>query len=622
MPPALTGPARRRIAAGCVAVLTTAALAVASAPATSAATTDTRPLGIDVSVWQRPYGAGIDWNAVRSSGRSFVFIRATYGTTVDRYLASNWAGAERAGLYRAAYHFALPSRRSGSAQEQARAFVAAAGRHQDVGDLAPVLDLETDGGLSASELRTWAQTWLTTVESLTGRIPVIYTSPYFWGQEIGSDAFSLITFPFWVAHWTSKQNPDMFAGATWLFWQYSSTGRVAGIKSAVDLNRFNGTAAELRAVAHPGTHPTFTAPSSLAKGSAGRFSGHLRSLTGQPVTRARVTLYQRTEGSSTWAKVATTTTSSVAASYRFTYAQSNAAAYQVRYLGGNDFAQSVSATRSVRLATATTPQATPAPAPPVATSSNPYAWYSKTTLRQGSKGAAVTALQKALRLTADGYFGPRTKAAVIAYQRSHRLTADGIVGPVTWRTLAGQPAKPTINSTPKPKPAPKPKPQAPALNPYTRTTLLQGSKGAAVTALQKALRLTADGYFGPRTKAAVIAYQRSHRLTADSIVGPVTWRTLAAQPASPPNTTTPRTTPTKRTAPARTTDPYAPYAKSILLQGSKGAAVTALQKALRLTADGYFGPRTKAAVIAYQRSHRLTADGIVGPVTWRSLARR
>jgi peptidoglycan hydrolase-like protein with peptidoglycan-binding domain len=136
------------------------------------------------------------------------------------------------------------------------------------------------------------------------------------------------------------------------------------------------------------------------------------------------------------------------------------------------------------------------------------------------------------------------------------------------------------------------------------------------------LRLTADGYFGPRTKAAVIAYQRSHRLTADGIVGPVTWRTLAAQPASPPNTTTPRTTPTKRTAPARTTDPYAPYAKSILLQGSKGAAVTALQKALRLTADGYFGPRTRAAVIAYQRSHRLTADGIVGPVTWRSLARR
>jgi putative peptidoglycan binding protein/D-alanyl-D-alanine carboxypeptidase-like protein len=62
------------------------------------------------------------------------------------------------------------------------------------------------------------------------------------------------------------------------------------------------------------------------------------------------------------------------------------------------------------------------------------------TVKQGSRGQAVVAAQKALtarghRLAADGIFGAGTKAAVVAYQRAHGLTADGIVGPRTWARL-------------------------------------------------------------------------------------------------------------------------------------------------------------------------------------------
>lgn len=62
------------------------------------------------------------------------------------------------------------------------------------------------------------------------------------------------------------------------------------------------------------------------------------------------------------------------------------------------------------------------------------------TVRSGSKGAAVTALQLELRaagrtVTADGVFGAKTKAAVIAYQKAQRLVADGIVGAKTWGAL-------------------------------------------------------------------------------------------------------------------------------------------------------------------------------------------
>ena len=57
------------------------------------------------------------------------------------------------------------------------------------------------------------------------------------------------------------------------------------------------------------------------------------------------------------------------------------------------------------------------------------------TLKKGSKGDEVVTLQKALGITADGDFGPKTEAAVKEYQRTHNLVADGIVGAKTWAAL-------------------------------------------------------------------------------------------------------------------------------------------------------------------------------------------
>ena len=61
-------------------------------------------------------------------------------------------------------------------------------------------------------------------------------------------------------------------------------------------------------------------------------------------------------------------------------------------------------------------------------------WFTRT-LNQGDRGADVQELQRRLKLTADGVFGPKTKAAVVAFQRSKRLTPDGIVGPRTAAAL-------------------------------------------------------------------------------------------------------------------------------------------------------------------------------------------
>lgn len=59
------------------------------------------------------------------------------------------------------------------------------------------------------------------------------------------------------------------------------------------------------------------------------------------------------------------------------------------------------------------------------------------TLKKGSHGAYVKIVQKKLKITTDGIFGPKTEKAVKAFQKKHKLEVDGIVGKKTWKKLMG-----------------------------------------------------------------------------------------------------------------------------------------------------------------------------------------
>ncbi|MFA7192136.1 MAG: peptidoglycan-binding domain-containing protein [Candidatus Paceibacterota bacterium] len=54
--------------------------------------------------------------------------------------------------------------------------------------------------------------------------------------------------------------------------------------------------------------------------------------------------------------------------------------------------------------------------------------FGTTTLKVGSKGAAVMTLQTLVGANADGNFGPMTKAKVMVWQAANGLTADGVFG--------------------------------------------------------------------------------------------------------------------------------------------------------------------------------------------------
>ncbi|MFL5755490.1 MAG: glycoside hydrolase family 25 protein [Chloroflexota bacterium] len=189
----------------------------------------------------------IDWQQVASAGKRFAFVRATAGTlTADTAYAANRSGARAAGLAVGSYHYANPDTATNDASNEASWFL----RNATIvsGDLLPVLDLEVSNGLDAASLTTWAQTWLTQVSAATGVRPIIYTTPSFWASSMAdTDWFARNGYTvLWIANWTTASRPAVpagnWGGNGWRFWQHSSAGSVPGITTAVDLDRFNGTA--------------------------------------------------------------------------------------------------------------------------------------------------------------------------------------------------------------------------------------------------------------------------------------------------------------------------------------------------------------------------------------------
>ncbi|MCU0525502.1 MAG: peptidoglycan-binding protein [Elainella sp. Prado103] len=69
-------------------------------------------------------------------------------------------------------------------------------------------------------------------------------------------------------------------------------------------------------------------------------------------------------------------------------------------------------------------------------------------MRRGAVGPAVSDVQAALGISADGVFGRQTERAVMRFQRKCGLLVDGIVGPETWTALFGSSVPFPVNAVP------------------------------------------------------------------------------------------------------------------------------------------------------------------------------
>lgn len=289
-----------------------------------------------------------------------------------------------------------------------------------------------------------------------------------------------------------------------------------------------------------------------------------------------------------------------------------------------------------------------------------------TTLRRGSRGEAVSAIQKPLEEKGyydyyiDGIFGWRTERAIELLQADLGLTVNGVADANLQKIILSG--------------------NFSAYDPYR--TLSRGDRGLRVQEMQQRLRDLgyladdADAIYGPRTQKAVALFQAENGLretgTADSSMlkklfadsanvcssyidlqyGDSGYRVrelnerlkalyyLEGKVGSTYNSATraavirfQQETGLKQTGTAteavqqKLFSKYAPeYSDYISLQrGDDNARVKNLQRRLKElgyysdSIDGYFGKNTLSAVKKFQRAVGLTANGIADPETQRAL---
>lgn len=240
--------------------------------------------GADISRWQHPNDAPIDFAKMHEAGVRFVMIKAS-DTRDDadalslKYLIMDRSAAQAAGIYTGFYHYAVLPDVSTDAQvitdaqtqaQKALWRLGALGGYNER-DLPYALDLENNcvrlSGktcaryLPKSQITLWAKTFLKLVKEKTDRTPIIYSYPSFLeGAMVRDD--ELRQYPLWLAQYAINPadplaQPGLKDGgcfvhswtaancsSTWTVWQYTSCGIAPkyGVPgNRLDLNVFRGT---------------------------------------------------------------------------------------------------------------------------------------------------------------------------------------------------------------------------------------------------------------------------------------------------------------------------------------------------------------------------------------------
>ena len=243
----------------------------------------TRIHGMDISYYQHPGNASINFTQMYKAGIRFVIIKG--GDSIDvndaqavKYMIPDRKAAQSASMYTSFYYYAtLPNVtdsatiiKDAKAQAQKIIWRIASLGGYNRRDLPVALDLENNCVVvgsngctkytSAAIVTLWAQTWLDTVTAATGKKPFIYSYPQFLETAMKRST-SLRQYPLWLAHYsinpavTTNQPNSKSVGCyadswtnqdcttEWQIWQYTSCG-IAGKYGVpgnrVDLNVFNG----------------------------------------------------------------------------------------------------------------------------------------------------------------------------------------------------------------------------------------------------------------------------------------------------------------------------------------------------------------------------------------------
>lgn len=200
---------------------------------------------IDAVIDVSHFDGTVDWTKVAASGVLGIIHKATQGTTyVDPSFAAAKTAVPAAGLLWGAYHFG-----TGDAEgsDQANFFLDTV--QPDARTLC-CIDFEPNpSGTTMSLDHLFG--WIETVQAATGRPPVVYGGKSLLFGDIGTATHpTLAACALWVAEYTTAAQPSGIPSqiwTTWTLWQYTESGTVDGITTAVDREYYNGTLDDLKA---------------------------------------------------------------------------------------------------------------------------------------------------------------------------------------------------------------------------------------------------------------------------------------------------------------------------------------------------------------------------------------
>lgn len=199
-------------------------------------------LGEDISHFQgQP-----NFVLVKASGRGYVVLKATEGTTYDDpQFATNRRNAHAAGLVVGLYHFA----RAGNPAAEAAWFL------KTIGGLQANEFLVLDWEVPYSNPPAWCDAFLRAVFAAVRVHPLIYmngstASGFNWAPVIADDD------ALWLAKYdNSTSQVAVGAWGSEAMKQYSDKGAVPGISGPVDVDAFYGTLQQLIAYGTPVAPP-------------------------------------------------------------------------------------------------------------------------------------------------------------------------------------------------------------------------------------------------------------------------------------------------------------------------------------------------------------------------------
>lgn len=186
--------------------------------------------GIDVSTYQ----GVIDWEAVKQDDIKFAIIRIGYGdddtSQDDRKAIRNMNECERLGIPYGVYIYSYAVEDYNVNSEIAHTVRMLQGRNPQMGVYFDSEDAKCLEAAGADKMNQFAATYLDAMQNAHGYQVGLYANKYWLTNILTSDV--LRQYNTWVAQYYKECTYN----GNYMMWQYTSSGSVAGIDGAVDMN--------------------------------------------------------------------------------------------------------------------------------------------------------------------------------------------------------------------------------------------------------------------------------------------------------------------------------------------------------------------------------------------------